>query len=289
MNCRSDRWLAAGLVALAGALGANSLLGPLVGGVMTYPVSETVLNQTIGLEAVSLLVVAPLSLLAAALVVLRHRAGPFLALPPSAYAAYMFAQYVVGPQYQAHRPTVLFHLVIFILSGAVLLLAWQRTDAADLPERSQPSSRIASGAVLLLAVFTLVRYLPDILGSFAGAPIPAEYSDDPSMYWSIFLLDLGVVVPVTVAVSVGLFLGTAWAQRALYGVVGWFSLVPISVSAMGIAMLVNDDPNAAVGNAIVLSTAALLFVGFSAWVYRPLLSRVRSGRDRSEGIEGAVR
>lgn len=54
------------------------------------------------------------------------------------------------------------------------------------------------------------------------------------------------------------------------GIVGWFALVPISVSSMAITMLVNDDPNAVVGNAVVLGVVAMLFAGFAAWLYRPL-------------------
>ena len=50
------------LVALAVGFVVNSPLRPLGTDVVTYPFSETLVNQTIGLEAVSLLVVAPWSL-----------------------------------------------------------------------------------------------------------------------------------------------------------------------------------------------------------------------------------
>lgn len=40
---------------------------------------------------------------------------------------------------------------------------------------------------------------------------------------------------------------------------------------MSIAMVVNDDPHASVGNVIVLSIVAVAFVAFTAWLYRPLL------------------
>jgi len=59
MNHRSNRWLAGGLVALAAGLAANSLLGHLVACVNTYPLSDLVMNQTLGLEAISLLVMTP--------------------------------------------------------------------------------------------------------------------------------------------------------------------------------------------------------------------------------------
>src|SRR4051794_36512620 len=96
---RNAQWLALGLIALACGLVAVSLLGPLTGGPVGYHVSETLRNLTIGLDAVSLFVVSPLAVLAAVLVVRGHPAGRLLTLGLGAYTAYMFVQYVVGPEY----------------------------------------------------------------------------------------------------------------------------------------------------------------------------------------------
>lgn len=271
MTARPDRWLAGGLVALGIALAANSLLGPLVAGVVTYPFSETLVNQTIGLEAVSLLVVAPWCLAAAGLLWRGHRAGPVAAIPPTGYTAYMFAQYVVGPAYQTYPPALPLHLGIFVAGWLLLAVAWRRIDAEDLPAASPRRTRIAILGLLGLAAFTTFRYLPAAEGVLTGAPLTAEFAQDPAMYWAIVLLDLGVVVPVTVAAAVGLRRGRAWAHKALYGVSGWFTLVPISVAAMGLVMLANDDPYASVGMVGVLSVAAVLFTGFAVWVWRPIL------------------
>ena len=94
-----SRWPALGLVAVSVGLAAVALLGPLVFELIDYRVSETLRNQTIGLDAVSLLFVAPLALIAAVLVLRRHIAGPALALGIGAYTSYMFVQYILGPDY----------------------------------------------------------------------------------------------------------------------------------------------------------------------------------------------
>src|SRR5215210_4504602 len=87
------RPLALGLVGIAGALAAVSLLGPLATDVVDYRVSETLRNQLIGLDAVSLFLVAPVALAAAVLVLRGHVAGLPLALASGAYSAYMALQY----------------------------------------------------------------------------------------------------------------------------------------------------------------------------------------------------
>ncbi|RQG95644.1 hypothetical protein EA472_21330 [Natrarchaeobius oligotrophus] len=107
----------------------------------------------------------------------------------------------------------------------------------------------------------------------AGGTIPAEYIADPSVYWTVFLLDLGIVVPITVAVSLSLLRGAVWARKAIYGLVGWYALVTIAVLALFVSMLVHDDPNVTVGTVIVLFIATLLITAFTVWVYRPFFRR----------------
>src|SRR4029079_19345853 len=75
-----QRTLAAVLALLAVGLATVALLGPLASGVIEYHVTETIRNQTIGLDAVSLFVVAPLACVAAVLVLRGRMLGPALAL-----------------------------------------------------------------------------------------------------------------------------------------------------------------------------------------------------------------
>jgi len=274
----ADRWLAAGLVALAVALAGNSLLGPLVTDAVEYPFSDTMVNQTIGLEAVTLALVAPWCLAAAVLILRGHRAGTVFAIPPSAYAAYMFAQYVVGPQYLEYQPVIAFHLGIFVLSGAVLAVAWSRIRPETLPTITEDRARRAAVGLFLLAAFVTSRYLPAFGAMATGGDLSAEAALDPTMYWTIVLLDLGVIVPVTVATGWALLRGAEWAERAVYGVAGWYVLVPVSVAAMGTAMWLNDDPFADPGGVAVLSVVAVLFTAFAVWVFRPLFGREPDAR-----------
>jgi len=265
-----DRSLAVGLVALAVGLAANALAGPLGLDMVAYPFSETLVNQTIGLEAVTLAVVVPWSLIAALLFVRDHVAAPYLATAPAGYAVYMLAQYVLGPQYQTADPIVVAHLLLFILAGAVLVAAWSRTRSRRVPTPSRRRRRLMAAGLFVMAAFTVTRYLDLLVGAASGAALPTEYAADPTMYWTIVLLDLGVVVPTAVATGVALLGGAAWARRAAYAVVGWFVLVPASVTGMSVVMYLNDDPYGAAGDVTLFAAATLVFVAFAVWVYRPL-------------------
>lgn len=94
-----EQSLAVALLALAAGLAVVALLGPLLFGVIDYRVSETLRNQTIGLDAVPLFLVVPVSIAVALLALRKQPAAPALALGPAAYSAYMSVQYVLGPEY----------------------------------------------------------------------------------------------------------------------------------------------------------------------------------------------
>lgn len=276
---RSERrvrsWLAIGLVGIAAGLAAVAVLGPLISGAVDYRVSETLRNQTIGLDALSLLVVAPLALFDAWLVRRGHVAGAPIALGVGTYTWYMLAQYVVGPDY-AHLPgnnERLFPLMLllFALGWSVALGAWHAIDLSRLPRSSRQDRLLARVVLPVLAGAAFLRYLPPLADAMSGAPHSDGYLAGPGFFWTIALLDLGVFLPLTVAACIGVRGGLYWAPKALYAVVGWFGLVGPAVAAMGIAMELNDDPTASLGSAVFLAALGLAFAGCAVWVFRPLL------------------
>lgn len=105
------------LLVLAGSLLANSLAGPLFRGLVTYPVSETVTNQLLGLELVTVFIVVPWATLAGVAGVRGARASPLFGFAPSAYAAYMLVQYILGPEYDHYSVVVLGQLLLFVLAA----------------------------------------------------------------------------------------------------------------------------------------------------------------------------
>ena len=262
---------AVALFGLAAALAANALLGPLLLDVVEYPFSESVRNQAIGLEAVTLLLVVPWAMIAGALVAKGHRHGPVLAIPPGGYAAYMMVQYVVGPNYVEHAFVVPLHLAIFVLGMTCATAGWALQDAGALrPARSRWYGWLALG----LGTFVFARYFPLFFGGVAQEPLPEEFAQDPAMYWTVVLLDVGIVVPACVAVAVAVWNRSPMAAKAVAGLLGWFVLVPISVAAMAVVMLVNDDPHKSLPTAVLLGIAAAVFTGFAGWVGTRLM---RSG------------
>jgi hypothetical protein len=261
------------LLVLAAGLLANSIVGPLGLDLVDYPVSGTLLNQLIGLEVVTVVLVVPWCVYAGVRALRDEPGATLLAFGSAAYTAYMFCQYVLGPEYVEYRAATLFHLGLVTLSGGLTLWSWSQSRTSTLPVRSTRTERYLGALMLGLATFVVLRYAGGLVGSFRTAPIPTEFADARTFYWTIYLLDLGVIVPATVVGAVALLRGRELGRRALYATTGWFALVPPSVAAMAAVMLVNDDPNASMATVVTLTAASVAFGIFTVIVYRPLLSR----------------
>jgi hypothetical protein len=160
--------------------------------------------------------------------------------------------------------------MLFILAGFILVTAWQRIRNNELPHFNQRRNKISATGLVLLAIFTSLSYIASIPQIFKGGTIPSTYMEDPTVYWSIFLLDLGCVLPITIAVSVGIVKKKAFAKKAIFGMVGWYTLVVGSVAAMFVVMFLNGDPNIDGVPVLLLLSAFILIVLFSGWVWKSL-------------------
>ncbi len=252
-------------MALGFGIAVNAVLGPLVLDRIDYPVTATMRNQTIGLDAASLLVAAPLTAAVGAGIVRGWRWGPELALGPGAYAAYMFAQFIVGPDHLTYPTVLVLQLAIFVGGWLLAALAWHLTRKIGAVD---PVERWHGYVAWALAGFVLLRYVPGLIGSVDNQPLPEEAAGDPAMYWLIVLLDLGVFVPVAAITGAGVRGRVRWAASLHRGLVVWFALVTVAVATMSATMLINDDPYASAAQLGLFVGIGVLMVGYCAALFR---------------------
>lgn len=275
---RTTRWLGGGLILLGLAVATCALLGPLVTDVIRYRTSHTTLNQISGGDAAALFVVAPVSIAVGLLALRGHRAAPVLALAPSIFAGYTYAQLAVGNEYlrlpgNTERWFPLL-LGVFVLAGALAVGAWGAVDVADLPPMSRRTRRFAGGVLLFITAFLVLGLH---LGSYVDAvrdhPTRVEYVSSPTAFFLVKFMDVGIVAPACLAVGIGLLRGRGWAPAPMYALVGGFTLLGASVSAMGITMVARDDPDGSLATVAGALVVTGLLVALTAHLYRPLLRR----------------
>ena len=277
------RWLAGALAALAAGVALTAVLGPLVLGVLVHRTSDTTLNQLLGVDLANLFVVAPFSVAVAVLAWRRHRAAPVLALGPAVYAVYTFTQVIVGQEYlrlpgnvERFFPLL---LVVFVLGAVIAVAAWTAID--DLPAPSHRLERMVGVTLLAVAVFLVVgQHLPTLPDALSDHPTRVEYTSSPTPFWLVKLMDLGIIVPAALATGVGLLRHRAWAHRAMYAILGGYTLIAAAVAAMALVMLRNGDPDASAGMAAAFVTFAAVLAGLTVALHRPLFARTPRARAR---------
>jgi hypothetical protein len=272
---RTRSWIGGGMLALSVGLACNALLGPFALDVIRYHFGASMTNQGIGLDTVTLLLVAPMAAIAGILTLRGRRAGRVLGLGPAAFAVYMVPQYVIGPVYDRlpgnNERFLLFHLALFVLGVAVFVAAWAAI-VGRLPPESRLADRRRMWVMAGVAGFIVLRWSPVVVALASESDAGAAYRDNPTAQVLIALLDLGLVVPAALAVAVGLWRGASWARKGAYAVIGWFALVPVSVAAMAITMQVRGDPDGSLASSVSLSVVALVFLVAAAALYLPLLA-----------------
>lgn len=269
---RRLRRLGVGLIALGAGLAATSVLGPLVMGTIRYRVTDLMVSQLKGADAVSLLVVAP-GCVALGVAALRgHRLAAPLALGPAAYTLYMVTEVVVGPDYLGTPGNVerFFPLLLglFLVAGAVGAGAWTMTTPSAVPPLSPGRARLVGGVLSAVAVLLVVgRYVPALSDAMSASPASQAYRAGPTIFWTIALEDLGIVIPAMLAAGVGTWRRSRWAVRTRSAVVGWSALVPLAVVAMAISMYADGDAGASLSDIVVLAVIATTLLVLAALCY----------------------
>lgn len=231
------------LICLGVLVAASAMLGPLVLGVVRFHVSAGAEAQLVGGEIVSLLVVAPLAVIAGVLWLRGNALAPALALGPAGYSLYMYVQYIVGPQYERYPGNNEYafplYLTLIILSWGIGLSAWRALATTPLPPLSSGTRRALAALMLVLNVMFTFAWISSIVAVLAGpstTPVWQEYEQDQTLFWLVRAMDLGFVIPASFAVAVGLLRRTTWAVTLAYAFLGFQTLMVAAVAGMAMMM-----------------------------------------------------
>ena len=282
---RGGLLLAGVLALLALGMAVSAVLGPLVLGLLQYRTSPTTLNQLEGSDAAALVVLAPVTLVAAFLAARGHPAAPPLAAGVGVFALYTYAQVIVGQEYlrlpgnvERYFPLL---LAVFVLAEAAVVLGW-RSLPDQLPVLGLRVRRACALALFLVVLFLVVGlHLRTMLLAWQDPGRMTEYASSPTPFWLVKLMDLGIVIPGALVIGASLWRGAPWATRPAYVLLTGYTGLAVSVTAMAVLMDVRSDPDASLGLAVGFGVFALVFLVLLARLYRPLFVPAGSGRDRT--------
>lgn len=253
---------ALGLFALGIGTAASSLLGPLGAGVIQWRISPDMEDQLLGGDAVGLFLVAPVAVFAGLRWWRGHSQAAALALGPALYGVYTYFVAILLPEYERfagnNERAFPLYLVLVWLSWLIAVAAWRELGRQSAPQVEPRLRRMIAVPVILVGSLMGFAWIGQVVTVMGGDTSQSGYLDHPTGFWLIRTLDLGFVIPISIATAIGLLRGRPLAMRAVYAVLPFLTLMTASVAGMGIAMLARDSADATVVFPAVLTPIAVL-------------------------------
>lgn len=252
---------------------AAALLGPLGTGAMQYRTSQSGRYQVMGVDAVNLIVMVPVLAIGGILLLLRREGAKyFLILAPVTMFSLAIeagvGQEWGNPAYTGNVERYAWLFIVEIVVALVLLVGTLPLfSERDAPRFARRGLRIYVAFVTLLLLLFTAMWLGELIEvSTTGNTASGSYGNAPVAFWAVRFMDLGVTIPLG---FLGMYLLLTRPERA-YALVllffGFFVTMGTSVTAMGLVMFLNHDPEAQAGALVIfplltiMSWAGLLYL-----------------------------
>lgn len=273
---RREGLLPRGVLVAAAFIGALvvttlAILGPLILGIIHYPTSRSGTWQAMGVDAVNLIIMVPVLVIGGILLLLRREGAKyFLILAPVTLFS-LALEAGAGEEWSLYPGNAERYAWLYIIEVIVALVltlgVLPMFSEKDAPSFNRRSLRIYVAFVtLLLALFTVMWLQELVQVATTGNTSTGSYQNSPVAFWMVRFLDLGVTIPLG---FLGMYLLLTRPARA-YALVllffGFFVTMGTTVTAMGLVMFLNHDPEAQTGALVifplltVLSWAGLLYL-----------------------------
>ncbi len=262
-------WYVTGAVAILCALVliAMAALGPSGTGDIEYRTSQSGLWQVMGQDLADLFLIAPLLLVGGTLQLMRKDVAKYLLVLTPLTLMYTGLSLGIGQEWTAHDGDVeaYFWMFLSLVIGGLLLLIgvlprFGPGDGTGFQRKRLMAFVFVMGLVLLLFAGMWTGQIDQVVAT--GDLADGSYSDSPNAFWTVRFLDLGICVPLG---FVSLFLLLRRPEKGYPLVLlffGFFLTMAVTVNAMALVQLLNDDPAAeAMGAGLfIFPVMAVLFL-----------------------------
>jgi len=260
-------------VGLAAVLAGLALIylavqGPLIRGAITYKTAEVINNQLIGQDVVNLALLSPLLLAGGILLLMRKAASKYLLIATPLFLIYYAITYTVGwewssPVYKGNSEPYTFLFLFVLIAALIILLYTLAVFPKNVTSRFNKSGLAVYSVLFVLFLLIFAGMWTKEVLEVIRTGTTRGYDIAPTAFWMIRVFDLGFSIPLGL-VSVYLL----WARPdKAYPVIclfyGFFFTQIVAVLAMGLMMLLRNDPAFLWRDLIVFAVlAALIAFGF---------------------------
>jgi hypothetical protein len=245
-----------------------SVQGPMILGNIKYKTAEIVNNQLIGQDLINLILLSPILLIAGLGLLFRKNFAKYLLMMTTLFLIYYALSYTIGWEWSNSAYTGnnqhYFFLFLFVLISSLIFMMF---SLSIFPKNIEVNFK-KSGLIIYsaLMIFFLLVFASMWIGEvveLTKTGMTRGYDIAPTTFWLVRTFDLGFTIPLGIISVYLLWVRPISSYPIQFMFYGFFFTMIIAVNAMGIMMLVKNDPTFLWRDLIVfLCLALIVFFGF---------------------------
>jgi hypothetical protein len=245
-----------------------AIMGPLLLHQIKYKTADVVNNQLIGQDIINLFVLSPMLIVGGIALFLRKTISKYLLIMTPFYLIYFALSYTIGWEwssstYVGNNQQYTFHF-LFILIASLLLMLY----SLSIFPKNVVSNFKRKGLVVYSIIFSVflsifaAMWIKEV-NEVISTGVTRGYDLAPTAFWLIRIFDLGFTIPLGFISVYLLWTRTETTYPIQFMFYGFFLTMILAVNAMGLMMLLNNDPMFLIRDLIVFGIIALIvFAGF---------------------------
>ena len=249
------------------------IAGPLFLQYIKYKTADIVNNQLIGQDIVNIFLLSLILIIGGVTLYFKKRISKYLLIITPLYLIYYVLSYTIGwewssPKYYGNSQLYTFYFLFILISSLIILLyslsIFPKNVESTFNKRGLTVYSILFSVFLLVFASMWIKEVQEVIST----GITRAYDIAPTAFWLVRIFDLGFTIPLGF-ISVYLL----WArpntsypiQFMFYGL---FITMIIAVNAMGIIMLINNDPTFMIRDLAVFFILALIVITGFVYILR---------------------
>ena len=247
--------------------------GPLFLHHIRYKTADIINNQLAGQDIVNIFLLSPILIVGGVALFFKKRISKYLLITTPLYLIYFVLSYTIGwewssPKYSGNSELYTFHFLFILISSLIILLYSLSIFPKNVESTFKRKGLIVYSVLFSLFLLVFASMWIKEVEEVMSTGTTRAYDIAPTAFWVIRIFDLGFSIPLGF-ISVYLLWArpnTSYAIQFMF--YGFFLTMIIAVNAMGIIMLVNNDPTFMMRDLTVFLILALIVITGFVYILR---------------------
>src|ERR1035437_1313090 len=247
--------------------------GPLFLQHIKYKTAKIINNQLAGQDIVNIFLLSPILIVGGVALFFKKRISKYLLITTPLYLIYFVLSYTIGwewssPKYSGNSELYTFHFLFILISSLIILLYSLSIFPKNVESTFKRKGLIVYSVLFSLFLLVFASMWIKEVEEVMSTGTTRAYDIAPTAFWVIRIFDLGFSIPLGF-ISVYLLWArpnTSYAIQFMF--YGFFLTMIIAVNAMGIIMLVNNDPTFMMRDLTVFLILALIVITGFVYILR---------------------